>query len=293
MVTINSGGDFPEIMTDFLARLTSAGSAGLYADEFQFSTSNQNPIGLFGASFGGTFNVSAATGTITSLEADYTELDGTFQEIWAFEITGISAELRTVFRLSGNSFSFSSVGFELAVGTSPVVYTGAGGADRFVPTTYFDLDGNDILRGLGGADTLDGAAGRDRLIGGNGSDLLVGASGRDKLFGGGGSDVLEGGAGRDVLKGGGGRDILNGGNGNDKLIGGAGSDRFVLYGKGGDDTVRGFDIDDQIAFRTESALNRARVEVSDADLVVRLGQGSLVLEGAADLTLTDDNFIVL
>lgn len=117
----------------------------------------------------------------------------------------------------------------------------------------FGSDGDNRLRGLKGDDSLHGGNGRDVLIGNGGADLLLGDAGHDKLNGGGGKDRLKGGdgndllfgkAGNDVLKGGGGKDTLDGGAGNDKMYGNAGSDSFRFSKGFGNDTIYGFDAND-------------------------------------------------
>lgn len=104
--------------------------------------------------------------------------------------------------------------------------------------------GNDTLSGGGGADSLIGGSGKDKLLGGKGYDLLNGGSGRDLLKGENGNDRLAGKNGNDTLKGGYGDDSLNGGLGDDVLNGGPGSDRFQFYGAFGNDTIIGFDAND-------------------------------------------------
>jgi serralysin len=136
----------------------------------------------------------------------------------------------------------------------------------------------DSLQGKGGADTLKGRGGDDTLRGGEGDDLLIGGAGGDDLFGGDGFDIasyrsaeagvsinLDSGAGggafgdsftlvegfeltslEDNFFGGsttvgvtvwgrGGNDHLRGGEGDDVLNGGRGGD--FLAGEGGHDLV--------------------------------------------------------
>jgi len=97
-----------------------------------------------------------------------------------------------------------------------------------------NLQGDDVIRGLGGKDILYSGDGNDKVFGGKGSDTLIGGKGKDKLKGENGNDTLEGGKGNDKLFGGKGNDTMNGGNGKDKLYNGLGSDEFS--GGNGNDT---------------------------------------------------------
>lgn len=125
--------------------------------------------------------------------------------------------------------------------------------------------GHDILYGDAGNDILNGGAGSDALYGGDGNDTLNGGTGRDNLFGGAGDDILLagdekynlldggdgndqlfGGASRDYLLGGSGDDVLTGGGGNDDLTGGDGADRFVFADGSGGDSIKDFNLDEDI-----------------------------------------------
>lgn len=88
-------------------------------------------------------------------------------------------------------------------------------------STYFALDGDDVVIGT---------AGHDRLYGGAGNDYLEAADGDDRVYGGAGADTLSGGRGDNLLVGGTGSDdyrvgLLDGGikiqeteGANDRLI---------------------------------------------------------------------------
>lgn len=78
----------------------------------------------------------------------------------------------------------------------------------------------------------------------DGRDVLRFGNGDDFGDAGAGADRLFGRGGNDSLRGGDGRDLLNGGTGDDTLEGGEGRDR--LFGKGGSDLLRGEGGDDKL-----------------------------------------------
>jgi VCBS repeat-containing protein len=136
---------------------------------------------------------------------------------------------------------------------------GQNGFDRL-----FGDVGNDTLNGGNGNDTLAGGHGHDLMVGGglndrmfgeNGFDVLFGDAGDDAMFGGNGNDTLAGGSGNDTLLGGAqddrlfgnqNNDLLIGGAGNDFLNGGLGSDVFVFGGAFGNDTISGFEANNNL-----------------------------------------------
>lgn len=100
--------------------------------------------------------------------------------------------------------------------------------------------GGDKGRGGSGKDKINGDNGNDSLFGGADNDILIGGKGNDILNGGRGDDVLIGGSGDDVLIARTGISVLEGGDGDDLLVAGRGDDTFIISGKIGTDTIRGF-----------------------------------------------------
>jgi Ca2+-binding RTX toxin-like protein len=139
----------------------------------------------------------------------------------------------------------------------PATIVGTANAD-----TIYGTPGDDVIYAGRGADVILGepvddndepiGEGNDRICGGPGNDrLLTGFKGDDRVRGGHGDDIVGGRTefGSDVLRGGRGDDfvreaiydsgdnLLRGGFGNDTLVGGDHSSS-VMYGGGGDDTLR-------------------------------------------------------
>lgn len=135
-----------------------------------------------------------------------------------------------------DGFSYESSSIEVINGLSGSTISGDN--DRQVwDFTGIEIQGIDVLFGMGGhdditgsnaADTIDGGTGHDILNGGLGNDTIYGSEGHDQLFGGLGRDTLEGGSENDSLFGGDGRDFLNGNAGYDYLDGGNGSDVYYV-----------------------------------------------------------------
>jgi Ca2+-binding RTX toxin-like protein len=156
----------------------------------------------------------------------------------------------------------------------------------------FGDSGNDTLSGSQGSDQLDGGDGKDELTGGNGADQLTGDNGNDRLVGNSGNDALSGGNGRDELLGGGGSDRLNGGNGKDDLTGGSGRDLFVLTTNSGRDTIRDFQLgQDLIGLGSNLTVASLTIIQTGANTVISSGgkQLALVLNTQASL-LSGANF---
>lgn len=130
---------------------------------------------------------------------------------------------------------------------------------------YFDLDGftgtpgNDVIHGLDGNDIISGLAGDDKLFGGKGHDTVFGGEGSDKL---------------------------NGEKGDDLLDGGQGSDLYVFKGKWGDDSIVGYDPDND---RIEINLPDGTVHKIDSreDLIALGGQDGVIEFGNHSITLVD------
>ena len=163
--------------------------------------------------------------------------------------------------------------------------------------------GRDLLYGGLGDDTLNGGTGHDRLYGQNGNDVLSGNAGMDRLFGGAGDDDLYGGAdadrlvggnGSDWLFGGGDNDVLVGGAGNDRLegdsfddllIGGAGADVFVFGNYSGHDTVRDFDVGEDI-FLAQSSGGGSLHDFDDVLAAARQVGEDTVIEVGFNMSVT-------
>ncbi|WP_338665133.1 Calx-beta domain-containing protein [Pararoseomonas sp. SCSIO 73927] len=94
-----------------------------------------------------------------------------------------------------------------------------------------NLNGDDIIQGLGGNDRIVAGTGNDRLEGGSGDDVLLGGEGDDRLLGGEGNDRLIGDAGNDTMAGGNGNDIYTVTEAGDVVIelAGNGTDRVLAY----------------------------------------------------------------
>jgi Ca2+-binding RTX toxin-like protein len=130
------------------------------------------------------------------------------------------------------------------------------------------LGGNDVLSAIGGnGNTLRGGLGNDTLNGGSGNDLLQGNDGADSFTGGTGADdffidaqdvFFDGGGGYDrlIVVGAAGVDVELLDTNIERTIGGAGNDSFdgtgvttalVMSGLGGNDTLTGSSVTDQLS----------------------------------------------
>ena len=147
----------------------------------------------------------------------------------------------------------------------------------------------DTLRGGEDNDTVNGGDGEDRLLGGLGQDLLRGSDGRDWLDGGQGNDTLHGGAGSDTITGGGGRDTLNGNKG---------ADRFEIYSGDGQDSIDGFDADQDVLALDQTLwvnrLDRDQIikrfaDIDQNDAVLRFESDTVRLTGFADDYASDSD----
>jgi serralysin len=191
----------------------------------------------------------------------------------------VSAGTDTFSGGAGNDvLDFSQIatsGVTLALGTGSGTFTGFGATLSF--TGVEDVIGSAFDDTLSARSTtagrLYGGEGNDTLLGSSANDILTGGGGNDSLTGGDGLDVLNGDAGNDRLFGGAGNDSLNGGDGNDWLVGGAGNDRlygnegadtFVFAFNGGNDTVKDFNVtDDVFAFDAASFGIAAGAAIAD------------------------------
>lgn len=146
----------------------------------------------------------------------------------------------------------------------------------------FGMDGADLLTGDAGADTIVGGDGNDSILGGDGNDLVGAGAGDDLADGGDGNDTLVGEAGNDTLFGGAGDDVLWGMAGDDWLIGGAGRDLFVITPGSGNDTVFGFNPDEDRLVLPASGSTVEQVVAS-----------ARVVGGATVLTLADKSTVTM
>ncbi len=129
-----------------------------------------------------------------------------------------------------------NINFDLSSGTLDLTsYSGEGS---------FVLEGIEDILGGGKDDTLIGSDQDNYINGEGGSDTIKGGGGDDTLVGGGGSGIV------DILDGGDGDDLLYGESGFDTLTGGAGADTFLIRKDQGTDTIKDFDLtEDMIYFR--------------------------------------------
>ncbi len=212
------------------------------------------------------------------------------------------AGIATVSDLSPTIISGDTI---LTYGTSQITlsnFTGTLVADDFV-FIGTGTDGDDYLEGNRNPNTFDGLAGNDRILGKGGNDTLFGGTDNDKLFGGRGDDqllgeegddILNGGHDDDVLGGGAGNDVLLGLHGNDALSGGTGNDTFVFKTTGYTDTITDFvQGEDVIKLKSLGITNVSEVTQVNAgtDLVLTFLENTIILEGLAGASFTDDDFV--
>ena len=182
--------------------------------------------------------------------------------------------------------------------------------------------GNDSILGGGGNNTVFGGQGDDSVLAGTsangrswvygnlGDDSLVAGIGGDTMIGGQGNDTLYGGSGADMLRGNLGDDLIIVGDrgGKDTLGGGAGRDTFSIdMTSGGDIRIDDFiGADDRLELHGITALNLVRnafgtsissvtnkdLLLKATDIVLKGGNGSLVLAGAAGQPFDATNFIL-
>lgn len=114
-------------------------------------------------------------------------------------------------------------------------------------------------------------------------DLISGGGGDDILLGLAGDDILRGDDDNDYLDGGTGDDVLTGGTGSDRLIGRDGEDTFVFAGKSGRDTIRDFDLENDLLqikankkIQTIEDVVKAAKQMKNGDLVIDLGKGNKI-----------------
>ncbi|KMW59840.1 Alkaline phosphatase [Candidatus Rhodobacter oscarellae] len=160
--------------------------------------------------------------------------------------------------------------------------------------------GNDYAHGEDGDDLLFGWLGQDLLEGGNGNDTLNGEEDNDTVSGGAGNDLVIGGTGDDFLVGWLDHDTLDGGAGNDLMNGEAGNDVFIFFDGHGDDTILGFEANNDLedinlsgitTITGFSDLHANHMSQQGADVVIDTGTGSIRLVGVSMADLDGADFI--
>lgn len=143
--------------------------------------------------------------------------------------------------------------------------------------TVYGMDGNDLLQVTGGSKkTVYGGSGNDTIIGGGTGDELYGGTGDDDIQGRDGADTIYGGAGNDTMHGGAGNDIIHLDGGADTAIGGGGSNTFVVYRRGGVNTINDLTSSDTIDLSDWAAIQPVSVVQSGSDVVVSAALERLV-----------------
>ncbi|NVJ97111.1 MAG: beta-propeller fold lactonase family protein [Alphaproteobacteria bacterium] len=195
-------------------------------------------------------------------------------------------------------------GNQIWAGDGDDLVFGAAGSDQLGGGLGHDnIQGNDgadiIYAGQTGDDTLSGGAGADKIFGGADNDVISGNTGSDTLYGGAGDDILYGNDGNDTLYGGEGDDTLRGSRGDDVLRPGGGNDLLIIEANSGNDTITGFDVEEDkldlslaADFFDLADVQSASSEGADG-LTVNLGEGNQVLLlGVSLADLNDDMFVL-
>jgi hypothetical protein len=132
----------------------------------------------------------------------------------------------------------------------------------------------------------------EHLVFTNGTLIDVGFTGTGNNL----NNIIIGGAANDTLNGGAGNDVIVGHAGNDILTGGAGNDqfKFVNLGFGHDKITDYADTIDHLSFALAVADSFNDFSISGngtKSVTVTLGLDSIVITGAANITLASDDFI--
>ena len=178
--------------------------------------------------------------------------------------------------IDGASYRDANAGVTANLGTA--IGTGEAAGD-----TYFGIE---LLGGSEYSDDLTGNANANNIFGYDGDDVINGGDG---------NDLIQGWDGNDTLIGGNGNDTLSGNDGNDTLIGGVGSDTFMFHDfPWGHDQINDFEDDfDKISF-SYLVPNFSALDITDngtASVTVTFGNESIVVSGAAAITLTASDFL--
>ncbi|MEO0801988.1 MAG: 5'/3'-nucleotidase SurE [Cyanobacteria bacterium J06642_2] len=169
---------------------------------------------------------------------------------------------------------------------------GTNGRDRLIGTdadeVFASFGDNDAVRGFGGNDTIRTGDGNDQIFGDipntfgmGGNDFVDAGDGHDEVRGNSGNDTLLGGAGLDRIFGGEGDDFIRGGEGDDVLKGDSfrpelGNDTFVLAAGEGTDTIRDFQIGEDLIALADG-LTFGDLSFSDVDGVAEIAFGDETL----------------
>jgi Ca2+-binding RTX toxin-like protein len=157
-------------------------------------------------------------------------------------------------------------------------------------------EGADLIHGYDGFDQIRGGSGQDTIFGGDGADDIRGDHNSDALYGGAGDDTIEGGSWHDTIFGGAGDDYIVSGTHNDVLWGEQGRDTFHFVDRAFEhDIVMDYeDGIDRIWFAPEAATGMGDFTLSGngtTSVTLTLGANTLVLNGAAPILLTADDFL--
>ncbi|MEH1850294.1 MAG: Calx-beta domain-containing protein [Nostoc sp.] len=127
------------------------------------------------------------------------------------------------------------------------------------------------------------------------NSIITGSSKVDNLQGTSSDDLIFGFASNDIIVGGAGNDQIYGGLGNDNLTGGAGNDIFVLVKGEGKDTIKDFNIgQDLIALSGGLLYSGLSLTQSGNDTLIKVtanNESLALLTGITASTLTTSNFI--
>ena len=151
------------------------------------------------------------------------------------------------------------------------------------------LAGNDTVENYGGSVWINGSNGDDSIYSGSGNHLTIdGGSGNDTIVGLFNDSFILGGAGDDKISMSGNVDlaVINGGTGNDTVYfdGTDGYNVFQYVAADGDDVIYGFTGNDAL-----NIINGTYSTVkSGADVIVRVGNGSITLKYAANIKINID-----
>ena len=199
---------------------------------------------------------------------------------------------------------------------------GTEGADKITNSlkgaTIAALGGNDTVKNSAASVSISGGAGNDSISNSGTKVTIIADAGNDKIINSGSSAKINAGAGNDSIKntaasvsivGGSGKDTItntktkvtiNGGDGNDKIINSAASvsiiagtgndlislganakNNFITY-TAGNDTIKGFNAMSTLKLGNGSD---TYIKTTDGeDLILTVGDGSVMLTGAANLT---------
>jgi 3-phytase/alkaline phosphatase D len=206
-------------------------------------------------------------------------------------IANLTPEIVSQFVVNPTNFTSGTNGDDTLIGTpGPDRISSLGGDD----TIAGEL-GNDVLFGGNGDDVLRGDANRVRHDGRvGGDDIIYGGNGDDRIGGKGGDDQLYGDAGKDIIWGDRGNDLLRGGLGDDLLIGGAGQDTFVLAIGEGKDTIRDFNVrQDVIGLAGDLSFDQLSISKVRNNTVISMGDETLAVLQGVSSSLTIANFVAI